>query len=144
MKTPLRLVVLALALGLSGCATVIRSGQGGHDMVAIENTGWYLFNFIPLGAGDPNHPNQCCCRFFTDTATLENNMRILRKVVEENHASHAENIVSHTSDEKIFFILLRRFAFHTSAELITETPDPAESLRPSTKTEEDLCELLNM
>ena len=41
-----------------------------HMSYFIEaNTGWLLFKCIPLGSGEPLRPNECSCRFFTNTVT---------------------------------------------------------------------------
>ena len=112
--------VAALVLAFSGCATVKMSREGGHTVVVIENTGWFLFNFIPLGSGNPNDPNTCSCRFFQNTVKLENNMLLLENTCKTEGAKKAKNIVTYTTDEKVFLILLKRLSFHTTAELIDE------------------------
>ena len=61
-------IILACAL-LGGCATVTVS-RDGATMVNIENSGWYLLNFIPLASGNPARPNSCTTRLFSKTVTL--------------------------------------------------------------------------
>lgn len=121
--------ILAAALMLAaGCASVrvakdyrdVRM-EGGREPVAtveIENSGWYLFSFLPLAGGNPEKPNQVSCRWLQDTVSLENNLRILK--MQEQAAGNAEvmNLTSHRSDEKYLLILLERRAYHTSAVLV--------------------------
>ena len=117
MKTRFLSAALA-ALLVSGCSTYTVCSEGGRTTVDIQNTGWFLFNCLPIASGEPESPNQDGCRFFEDTVTLENNMRLLRHAMIREGAYKAENVVSHTTDEKIFAILLKRAACHTSAELV--------------------------
>ena len=108
--------ILACAL-LSGCATVTVS-RDGATMVNIENSGWYLLNFIPLASGNPTRPNSCTTRLFSKTVTLENNVKMLDKVIREEGAAAVRDINSFTIDEHVLLILLKRHAYHTSAQLL--------------------------
>ena len=126
------LLLPALAFLLAGCATVDICREGGKTMVDITNTGWFVFNIIPVACGNPNAPNEVSCRLFSNTTTLKNNMALLDYAATSEGACAMDNIVSYTTDESIFMILLKRHACHTSAELIT---DPFEAAR-RTSTEE--------
>ena len=107
---------LACAL-LGGCATVTVS-RDGATMVNIENSGWYLLNFIPLASGNPTRPNSCTTRLFSKTVTLENNVKMLDKVIRDEGAVAVRDINSFTVDEHVLLILLKRHAYHTSAQLL--------------------------
>ena len=109
-------LTLACAL-LSGCATVTVS-RDGATMVNIENSGWYLLNFIPLASGNPARPNSCTTRIFSKTVTLENNVKMLDKVIRDEGAVAVRDINSFTIDEHVLLILLKRHAYHTSAQLL--------------------------
>ena len=109
-------VILACAL-LGGCATVTVSREGA-TMVNIENSGWYLLNFIPLASGNPDRPNACTTRLFSKTVTLENNVKMLDKVIRDEDAAAVRDINSFTIDEHVLLILLKRHAYHTSAQLL--------------------------
>ena len=109
-------IILACAL-LGGCATVMVS-RDGATMVNIENSGWYLLNFIPLASGNPARPNSCTTRLFSKTVTLENNVKMLDKVIREEGAAAVRDINSFTIDEHVLLILLKRHAYHTSAQLL--------------------------
>ena len=109
-------IILACAL-LGGCATVTVS-RDGATMVNIENSGWYLLNFIPLASGNPARPNSCTTRIFSKTVTLENNVKMLDKVIRDEGAVAVRDINSFTIDEHVLLILLKRHAYHTSAQLL--------------------------
>ena len=111
-------VILACAL-LGGCATVTVS-RDGATMVNIENSGWYLLNFIPLASGNPARPNSCTTRIFSKTVTLENNVKMLDKVIADEGAVAIRDLNSFTIDEHILLILFKRHAYHTSAQLLME------------------------
>lgn len=116
MKKIIAIVSLTLLLG--GCASYQVSYEGGHTTIDVENTGWYLLSFIPIASGNPDRPNEKCCSVFSDTVTLENNMSILRQAMVDVGSYKANNVVSHSTDEKVMLILLKRYAMHTSAELV--------------------------
>jgi len=120
------LVILLLAC--SGCATInrasdyhgcgIESGETPLETVEIENTGWLLFKFIPLGSGAPERPNDNTCHFFKNTVTLQNNLEMLENEMKRIGATRIVNLTSRKTDESIFVILLTRRAYHTSAVLL--------------------------
>lgn len=114
MKTAALAVLCAI---LSGCATVTVSRRG-TTMVNIENTGWYLLNFIPIASGNPAKPNRCSTRLFSKTVTLENNVKMLDKVIADEGAVAVRDLNSFIVDEHVFLILLKRHAYHTSAQLL--------------------------
>ena len=107
---------LACAL-LGGCATVTVS-RDGATMVNIENSGWYLLNFVPIASGNPARPNSCTTRLFSKTVTLENNVKMLDKAIRDEGAVAVRDINSFTIDEHVLLILLKRHAYHTSAQLL--------------------------
>ena len=108
--------ILACAL-LGGCATVTVS-RDGATMVNIENSGWYLLNFIPIASGNPTRPNSCTTRLFSKTVTLESNVKMLDRIIREEGAVAVRDINSFTVDEHVLLILLKRHAYHTSAQLL--------------------------
>lgn len=118
MKNIILTLVLSFSALLTGCATYSTSSVGGRTTVAIENTGWYLFSFIPLGSGDHECPNRCTCNLFQNSVSVGSNMAILKRAMLAEKAYKAENVVSYWTDERVFFFLLKRYACHTSAELI--------------------------
>ena len=133
-----RLSVLSAALALllaSGCMTVrttrayngiaVEDGRTPVVTVEIENSGWYLFTFIPLASGKVEAPNQADCRWFTNTVTVENNLKVLQEIMLRERVAEVANLTSHRSDEKYLVCLLARRAYHTSAVLLQ--PEPAKS-----------------
>lgn len=111
------LAFLAIAAAACGCATVRYCDRGGKTVVDITNTGWYLLNVIPLASGNPDAPNECSCRLFRQTTTLANNTRLLDFAMTERDAENVKNVISYETDESVLFLLLKRHACHTSAEL---------------------------
>ena len=111
--------IAALAALLAGCSTVTVS-RNGSTMVNIENSGWYLLNFIPIASGNPASPNSFSTRLFSKTVTLENNVKMLDKVIADEGAVAIRDLNSFTIDEHILLILFRRHAYHTSAQLLME------------------------
>jgi len=127
MKTKL-LATLAAAALFTGCATIkqatdyhganIEDGETPLETVEIENSGWMIFKFIPLGSGDPLRPNETTCRFFRNTVTLQNNLEMLEDEMERVQAKRVSNLTSRKTEESVFLILLTRYAYHTSAVLL--------------------------
>ena len=113
----------ALVLLLGGCTSVEISHKG-RNMVEIRNTGWSLFHFIPIASGDPEYPNALMCTFLRNTVTLENNMKMLGVAMKDENALSVRDLISYTTDENVFLILLRRRTYHTSAQMIyPENPE---------------------
>ena len=114
-----RMALILMCALLGGCATVTVSREGG-TMVNIENSGWYLLNFIPIASGNPARPNSCTTSLFSKTVTLESNVKMLDKAIRDEGAVAVRDINSFTIDEHILLILLKRHAYHTSAQLLTK------------------------
>lgn len=119
---------MLLSLACMGCASInratdyhgmgIETGEPPIETIEIENTGWLLFKCIPLGSGEPLRPNECSCRFFTNTVTLQNNLEMLEGEMQRVGAKRVANLTSRKTDETVFIILLTRRAYHTSATLL--------------------------
>lgn len=120
MKTLARTAAIIAAAAMCGCANVRYSDEGGRHMVDIVNTGWYLLNLIPIASGNPEYPNECSCKLFRQTTTLQNNIRMLDYAVTQRDARDVRSVKSYWTDESILFILLKRHTCHTSAELILD------------------------
>ncbi len=122
------LIAFAAAIAFAGCATInraddyhgmgIEDGETPLETIEIENTGWLLFRYIPLGSGDPLKPNRKTCRFFRNTVTLQNNLEMLEDEMERVGAKRVANLTSRKTDESVFVIFLTRRAYHTSAVLL--------------------------
>lgn len=113
-----RLITLGLAaLFAAGCATVKVDDEGGHRLCEIENNYWSLLGLVPLGSGDPELPNKNLCSFFQNTATVENNLKMLADACRRHHSGDVQNVVSHVVNRNYCFILCRH-TLHTSAELM--------------------------
>jgi len=120
-----RILAVALAVSLAcGCSTV----ESSHDfrgakvdgnsnpvaVLAIENSGWYFLGCIPIITGNPDKPGGV--RFFTDTVTLENNIKMLANKAREEKATNVANLTSRVRDDLAIglFIFGRKQVF-TSA-----------------------------
>lgn len=122
------LAAAAIALVCAGCATVstvdiyhdmgVECGEKAIETVEIENSGWLLFKFIPLGSGNPHSPNSHSCRLFSNTVTLENNLVMLENEMKRVDAKRVANLTSRKTDESVFIVLLTHRAYHTSAVLL--------------------------
>jgi len=115
-----------------GCSSIKICGVGGHTVAVVENSGWYLFDCIPIASGNPDNPNGHTCKLFSNTVTLESNMKLLDEAVRRAGAKGCKDVVSYTTEENVFIILFGRYYFHTTAELIMpdETDAVAEPSSP--------------
>jgi hypothetical protein len=111
-------LLLFLVCLLCGCATVDSSCAGGKHLVSIKNSGWKVLTLIPLASGNVHCPNDNTTRLFEDTTNLENNIIMLDNVVKEAGARGFKNLSSTIREENVFFVLLSRRIYHTSAELV--------------------------
>ena len=124
----MRFIALLSVLAMAGCATIttahnyhgvnVEGGEVPIESVVIENTGWKIFDLIPIGGGDPQRPNSCSCRLFEDTTTLQNNLDMLDKEMKSVGATRIVNLCSRKIDESVFILLLTRTACRTSAVLL--------------------------
>ena len=124
----MRLIALLSVFAMAGCATVttahnyhgvnVEGGEVPIESVVIENTGWKIFDFIPIGGGNPERPNSCSCRLFEDTTTLQNNLDMLEGEMKSVGATRIVNLCSRKIDESVFILLLTRTACRTSAVLL--------------------------
>lgn len=125
----MRLIFATMAIiACAGCATVntasdyhgmgVEHGETPIETVEIENVGWFLFKFIPLGSGNPLAPNRCSSKLFQNTVTLQNNLEMLEDEMERVNATRVTNLTSRKTDESVLWILLSRVACHTSAVLL--------------------------
>lgn len=122
------LAAAAVAFVCAGCATVstvdiyhdmgVEHGEKAIETVEIENSGWLLFKFIPLGSGNPHSPNSRSCRLFSNTVTLENNLVMLENEMKRVDAKRVANLTSRKTDESMFIVLLTHRTYHTSAVLL--------------------------
>ena len=136
----MRAFVLLLLLCAAGCASVrttrVFNGvkvDGGYTplaTVSIENTGWFLFNCIPLGSGNPNRPNEVTWCPFQDTVTLDNNMKMLDATMTGMDATCFEHLTSHLKDDFYYFFILYRRTCQTSAVILRAEDNPSPDKKP--------------
>ena len=87
MKTYLSFIFLCLFM--AGCTTVQKSETFPKinelspiqpvASVVVENYGYYLFGIWPIWCGDVENPNSASCDWFTDTVTIDNNVKLIQK-----------------------------------------------------------------
>lgn len=111
-------LLLSLGLFFGGCCNVSVSHKGHYDLLLIDNSCWKLLNCVPLISGNPDYPNSWHQSWLTNTATLQDNMKILDRSMTQGGYRDYANLVSFRSEEKILFFLVVRTTYHTSAELI--------------------------
>ena len=124
------ITVVLLAVALSGCMTYrtckawrdvkVDGGAVPHATIQIENSGWYLFDFIPIFCGDPQRPNANTCCMFRNTVTLQNNLIVLDRIMAEHDCTIIANMASRETDDFYFAFLLYRRACHTTAVICRE------------------------
>ena len=117
---------LLTLLLLTGCATVNRcelgarcydsAGRESLSSVEISNTCWH-FLMLPIASGDPSYPNEISSIWFRDTATIENQLKMLENAAKASGASGVSEVVTLTTDEDVFLLLYRE-KIHTSAVLL--------------------------
>lgn len=110
--------VFLLPFLAAGCAGFDISDAGGRKMVSIKNSGWELFGCVPIASGNPSEPNGCSCKWFRDTVTLDGNLSMLDRAIAETGSAGSRNVRNYIIDETVFFILISRRVYHTSAELL--------------------------
>lgn len=135
-----KLSMILPAILLTGCATInrtavyhgvkVENGQQPVETVEIENSGWKVLKLIPIGSGDPLHPNENTCRAFVDTVTLQNNLVLLDSEMKATGATAIANLTSRRTEESYLFIVLTRHAYHTSAVLVKDVAADGKSELP--------------
>ena len=64
--------------------------------------------------------NKISSSFFSETATLENNYKILDDIIKSSGAKSVKSLKSFWNDESILVILMKRHVIHTTAELVID------------------------
>lgn len=128
MKNAILLAFLCMAFG--GCMTYRTTAEWRNTRsdgsmrpaltVQIENSGWYLFDCLPIACGNPAKPNGNSMRWFSNTVTLQNNLDVLTAIMRENDCTTLSNLASRETDDFYYFFLLYRRACHTSAVIFSE------------------------
>lgn len=129
-----RLLAVSIAVAmLCGCSTV----ESSHDfrgvrvdgnsepvaVLAIENSGWYLLGFIPIITGNPDKPGGV--KLFSDTVTLENNIKMLTNKAREEKAMTVANLNSRVRDDLAIglFIFGRKQVFTSAVIMKSSRPE---------------------
>ena len=128
MKCPKTLLAAVVFAACCGCTSVhsaktfnnvlVDGARTPMETVEIENSGWLVFNCLPIASGNPERPGRNSCRWFRNTVTLDNNMTVLRAHMAESGVDEVANLTSHFTDESYLVFLLKRRACHTSAVLL--------------------------
>ena len=113
-------MAMLMAISFAGCCSVEVCDEGDRRLCYIENEGWKAFGLLPIVAGDPEHPNESATRWFTNTITLKSNVQLLNQMVKREGAVGVRDLCSYRTEEVIFPILLKRYIYHTSAELVVK------------------------
>ena len=117
-----------LALALCGCSSVkrmtdfrgvkVEDGLEPIEVVDIYNTNWLFLSLLPIASGDPDNPDGWTTCFFRNTATVENQIRMLEDEARRVGARCAVNVSTTSTDETAALILFLREKYHTSAVLV--------------------------
>lgn len=127
-----------LLLVSSGCTSVkrltdfrgvkVEDGLEPVEVVDIYNTNWLLLSLLPIASGDPANPDGWTTKFFRDTVTAENQMRMLEAEMARVGATRAVDVATVTNDESAFLIAFLREKIHTTAVLVRDgSPSPREA-----------------
>ena len=119
---------VACLVAVCGCTSVkritdfrgvkVEDGQEPVEVVDIYNSNWLLLSLLPIASGDPDNPDGWTTCFFRNTATVENQVRMLEAEVKRAGAKRAVNVMTTSTDEAALLILLLREKYHTSAVLV--------------------------
>ena len=132
-KKFLQAVALVCALLSSGCASIqtsrtfvgmrVDDGKVPVASIAVENYGYYLFGIFPLISGNPDAPEENDCYWFSDTVTLQNNMRMITEAARRERGTGLANVKTITRFDGAFslWILCRKVIF-TSAVATRDAP----------------------
>ena len=136
----MRTFAFLILLCAGGCASVRMTSayngvrtDGGYKpfaTVSIENTGWFLFNAIPLASGNPDRPNEDDWHFFRNTVTLDNNMKMLDETMARHGATRFNHLTSHLKDDFYYFFILYRRTCQTSAVILRAEDNPSPDKKP--------------
>ena len=129
MKKRLLESAFAAALALAaGCASVtvcdqvggvkVEAGLTPIETVEVSNMCWSFLCCLPIASGDIGNPNGHTCDWFTDTAKVENQLKMLQAEADRVGAKRAVNVTTLTTDEDFFLFLFLRNKIHTSAVLV--------------------------
>ena len=136
----MRTLALLLLLCSAGCASVrmtrafngvkVDGGFTPLATVSIENTGWFLFNCIPLASGNPDRPNETTCLPFRNTVTLDNNLKMLDATMTREDATCFEHLTSHLKDDFYYFFILYRRTCQTSVVILRAKDNQSPEKQP--------------
>jgi len=130
-----RFLAIAMAAAFAGCITTkethLLDGPRGSgetrvvDTVVVSNTGWYFFfDLLPIVCSDPDDGG---IKMFSDDLSVQDNLKVLDRIIRREGATGLENITSHETNESVLVFLFNRHVIYTSATLLKERPkeDPA-------------------
>ena len=123
-------VIFALATAFAGCTTTLTrlpvpkglEADGLHpiETVEVSNAALLFFSLLPIASGDPKSPNGGDVRWFEETTTLENQMKMLEAEAARVGATRAVNVQTLQTDESFLVFILKREKIHTSAVLVRD------------------------
>ena len=87
-------------------------------MCYVRTDGWLLLGVVPIVSGDPAKPNRLSPKLFKETTRLDVNVRLLDDEMRRGGFTRTRELSSYVTSENVLFILLKRVAVHTSAELL--------------------------
>ena len=96
----------------------ISNAASSVEVVDVYNTNWLLLSLLPIASGDPENPDGWTTCFFRNTATVENQIRMLEDEAKRVGASRAVSVSTTSTDEAAILFLFLREKYHTSAVLV--------------------------
>lgn len=93
MRANMYAIFICFCFVLSGCVTMQKSESFPEinelglvhpkASIVVENYGYYLFGIWPIICGDVDYPNDVSADFFSDTVTVENNIKVIMNEVKK-------------------------------------------------------------
>lgn len=111
-------IVWACLRMLTGCATVETIHEPGRTLCEVQNTSWYFIDRYPLASGDPDHPNERTCLYFTDNLNVDTNRKILEWAVKHEGMTKVGITENRWHKTDVLPFLIQRYALKTYAELL--------------------------
>lgn len=108
----------------------VDDGEKPLAVVHVENYSYRLFGFIPFSSGEtpdeiePGRRHSRKVRFFTDKATIDNNLKTVKAAARYYNTDRVSNLRTKTDSSSLWSLFLfNRRSVRTSCLLLEQTPE---------------------